>query len=149
MAVTEHDIAADVVGRRMTLDEFLALPEAEPALEYVDGRVTQKVAPQAQHVILRLSFTSRVNAFAEPKRLALALPELRTTYSGLSRVPDVAIYLWDRIPRLPNGRISNQLSDRPDIAVEIVSPEQTVSVWGPEAAEYPVRTQNFIEIWRR
>jgi hypothetical protein len=33
--------------------------------------------------------------------------------------------------------------------VEIVSPEQTVSTWGPEAAEYPVRTQNFIEIWRR
>jgi len=28
----------------MTLEEFLRLPEEEPALEYEEGRVTQKVA---------------------------------------------------------------------------------------------------------
>ena len=28
---------------RMTLEEFLALPEREPALEFEDGVVTQKV----------------------------------------------------------------------------------------------------------
>ena len=127
MAVTRHDIAADVVRRRMSLDEFLALPEAEPALEYAGGVVTQKVAPQAQHVRLQLNFAMCVNAFAEPRKLASAFPELRTTYAGLSRVPDVAIYLWGRIPRLPSGRISNRLSEPPDVAVEIVSPGQSVT----------------------
>jgi hypothetical protein len=37
MAVTGRNIdPADVVGRRMTLDEFLELPETKPALEYSD-----------------------------------------------------------------------------------------------------------------
>jgi Uma2 family endonuclease len=127
MAVTRHDIAADVVGRRMTLDEFLALPEAEPALELSDGVVTQKVAPQGQHVTLQDDFTQRVNAHARPRKLARAYPELRATYAGLSRVPDVAVYLWHRIPRLPNGRVANRFTEPPDIAVEIVSPDQTAT----------------------
>ena len=38
-----------VAGRRMTLEEFLALPEEEPALEYADGEVTQKVSPNCWH----------------------------------------------------------------------------------------------------
>ena len=127
MAVTPRDIGAEIVGQRMTLDEFLALPEETPALEYVDGVVTQKVAPQGQHVLLQLNFANRVNACTAPQKLALALPELRTTYAGLSRVPDVAIYLWSRIPRLPNGRIANVFTEPPDIAVEIVSPDQTAT----------------------
>ena len=127
MAVTPRDVGAEIVGRRMTLDEFLALPETKPAFEYVNGVVKQKVAPQGQHVLLQLNFANRVNAVTKPRKLALALPELRTTYAGLSRVPDVAIYLWDRIPRLPNGRIANRFTEPPDIAVEIVAPGQTAT----------------------
>jgi Uma2 family endonuclease len=127
MAVTRQDVAADVVGRRMTLDEFLALPETEPALEYAEGMVTQKVAPQGRHVFLQLNFTNEVNTFAQSRKLALALPELRTTYAGLSRVPDVAIYLWHRVPRLPNGQIADHFTEPPDVAVEIVSPGQGVT----------------------
>lgn len=124
MAVTPRDLPADVVGRHMTLDEFLALPETEPAFEYADGKVRQKVAPQGQHVTLQDDFTQRVNALAVPRKLARAYSELRTTYAGLSRVPDVAVYLWGRIPRLPNGRVANRFTEPPDIAVEIVSPDQ-------------------------
>ncbi len=128
MVVSRRDIeTADIVGRRMTLEQFLALPEAEPAFELVDGVVTQKVAPQGQHVLLQLDFATRVNSVTRSQKLALALPELRTTYAGLSRVPDVAIYRWDRIPRLPNGRIANRFTEPPDIAVEIVSPDQTAT----------------------
>ena len=126
MAVTPRDFAAEIVGQRMTLDEFLELPETNPALEFVDGMVTQKVAPQAQHVRLQLNFATRINAFTEPQKMASAFPELRATYAGLSRVPDVAVYLWNRIPRLPNGRIANRFTEPPDIAVEIVSPGQSV-----------------------
>jgi Uma2 family endonuclease len=127
MAITRADPTAEAIGRRMTLDEFLELPETQPACEYVDGVVTQKVAPQGQHVLLQLNFANRVNAVTAPRKLALALPELRTTYAGLSRVPDVAIYLWGRIPRQSNGRIANVFTEPPDIAVEIVSPDQTAT----------------------
>jgi Uma2 family endonuclease len=127
MAVTRADIAAEAVGRRMTLDEFLELPEAEPSLEYVGGVVRQKVAPQGQHATLQSEFVHRVNVVAKPAKLALALPELRTTFAGLSRVPDVAVYLWERIPRQPNGRVGNRFTEPPDIAIEIVSPDQTAT----------------------
>jgi Uma2 family endonuclease len=127
MAVTRDDIAADVVGQRMSLDEFLALPEEWPELEYADGMVTQKVAPQGQHVLLQAEFVEVVNTVTRPRKQALALPELRTTFAGLSRVPDVAIYLWGRIPRLANGRVANRFTEPPDIAVEIVSPDQTAT----------------------
>jgi Uma2 family endonuclease len=124
MAVTSEDVAAAAVGRRMSLDEFLALPETKPALEYDGGRVTQKVAPQGRHVLLQLKLANRINDFTEPQKLAMALPELRTTYAGLSRVPDVAVYLWGRIPLQASGRIADRFTEPPDIAVEIVSPDQ-------------------------
>jgi Uma2 family endonuclease len=127
MAVTPRDAEAGVVGQRMTLDELLALPETWPALEYAEGVVTQKVAPQAQHMRLQLSFASRVNEFAEPLELGSAFPELRTTYVRLSRVPDVAVYAWDRIALLPDGRLANQFDGPPDIAVEILSLGQSMT----------------------
>lgn len=127
MAVTPRDVGAEIVGQRMALDEFLKVPETKPALEYVNGVVTQKVAPQGQHSLIQSDLVQRVNVVAKPQKRALALPELRTTYAGLSRVPDVAVYLWDRIPRLPNGRIANRFTEPPDIAVEIVSPDQTAT----------------------
>ena len=33
----------------LSLEEFLALPEEEPSLEYVNGVITQKPVPKVQH----------------------------------------------------------------------------------------------------
>ena len=42
-----------VAGRKLTLEEFLALPEEKPALEFVAGAVRQKVSPETQHSLLQ------------------------------------------------------------------------------------------------
>jgi len=60
-----------------------------------------------------------------PGRVARALPELRATFSGASRVPDIAVYRFARIPRDARGRIANDFFEPPDIAIKIVSPEQS------------------------
>lgn len=112
---------------RLTLGDFLALPEVKPALEYFDGVVTQKVAPKAKHSRLQATVVSWVNRDAEPRRLATALPELRTTYSGASPVPDVAVYRWQRIPRDRRGEIADDVEIPPDVAVEIRSRGQTMA----------------------
>lgn len=117
MAITE---------RRMTLEEFLQLPEQEPPLEYWEGRVTQKVSPQGQHGILATDFAALINDYARPRRLARAIVELRATYNGGSLVPDIAVYRWDRVPLTPEGKVANVFRDPPDIAVEIISPGQTL-----------------------
>jgi len=61
--------------QHLTLDEFLALPADEPALELEpDGTVAQKVSPKGKHSWLQFTMCDRINRFAEPGRLARAFP---------------------------------------------------------------------------
>jgi Uma2 family endonuclease len=114
--------------RSMTLDEFLALPEEEPALEFEpDGTVTQKVSPKGRHSSLQGEFIKLIDAFGIPRRLARAFPELRTVFGGAAYVPDVAVYRWERIPPTAEGEVPDDFTEPPDIAVEIISPGQTVT----------------------
>jgi Uma2 family endonuclease len=114
-----------LTSRRLTLEEFLALPEESPALEYVDGKVTQKVSPKVYHGRTQGEFCSLVNAYGIPRRLAMAFTETRSTFGGLSLVPDVGIYRWASLPRRPDGKLQNDSRTPWDVAVEIVSPEQS------------------------
>ena len=111
-------------GKRLTLEEFLALPEEKPALEYVDGVVTQKVSPERDHSGLQSTIVYRINAHAYPSKVAFAFSELRTTHGGASLVPDVAVYTWARIPRERTPRGTVDVTTPPDIAIEIASPGQ-------------------------
>ena len=111
--------------RQISLEDFLRLPEEKPALEYFDGMVTQKVSPKTRHSRLQGVLVERINAFARPHRLAEAFPELRATFGGASTVPDVVVLRWDRIPYDDNGILVDDLFQPPDIAIEIVSPEQS------------------------
>jgi Uma2 family endonuclease len=122
--------------RRMTLEEFLALPEEKPALEFeADGTVTQKMSRKGRHSALQTYFLEVVNRFAIQRRLAIAFPELRTVFGGAAYVPDVSVYLWERVPRDASGRVADDFVEPPDIAIEVVSPGQRVnalvrrSVW--------------------
>jgi Uma2 family endonuclease len=111
----------------MTLEEFLRLRERKPALEYIDGEVTQKVAAKARHGALQLEVAMLINGFARPIRLARAFPETRATFAGRSYVPDIVIYRWDRIPTTAEGEVADDFLLPPDIAVEVSSPGQTVT----------------------
>lgn len=110
----------------LTLEQFLRLPERKPALEYEDGRVTQKVSPKLRHAALQIELAILIDQFARPRKLARAFPELRTTYANRSVVPDVAVYRWDRIPRTPAGELEDDALTPPDVAIEITSPGQSV-----------------------
>lgn len=114
------------ITKRVTLEQFLQLPEERPDLEYIDGMVTQKVSPTTSHNALQLDLALRFNAYAVPRRLARAFPEQRVTFAGAVRVPDVAVFTWDRIPTRPDGELEDDVRYPPEIAVEIFSPGQTV-----------------------
>ena len=113
--------------RRVTLEDFLTWPERKPALEYEDGRITQKVSPKGVHSSLQTDTAELFNAAGKPKKVARAYTELRTTFGGRSYVPDVSVYRWDRIPRTPAGEVADDFFDPPDIAIEILSPSQRVN----------------------
>jgi Uma2 family endonuclease len=111
----------------LTLEQFLALPEEKPSLEFVDGVVTRKVSPKARHSALQAELVERLNQTSRPGEVARAFPELRTTFAGASRVPDVAVYRWERIPRDARGELVDDVLEPPDVVIEIVSPGQAVN----------------------
>ena len=116
-----------VSEKPLSLEAFLQRPERKPALEYEDGAVRRKVSPKGKHSLLRFALCDRINQFAAGRKLALALPELRATFAGRSYVPDVSVYRWQRLPHNAAGQIADDFHQAPDIAIEIVSPRQSVT----------------------
>jgi Uma2 family endonuclease len=115
-----------IASRTMTLDEFLAQHELDPVLEYAQGVVTENPAPSLEHGILASLIGHQINIFAYPRKLALTVMEVRTTdrATGVSRVPDISVYVWDRIERDPAAQRHGSYVP-PDIAIEIASPGQS------------------------
>ena len=112
--------------RKLTLEQFLALPEAEPALEFHDGVVTQKMSPKGPHSKLQFVLARWFEELTEPSGHASAFTECRATFAGASCVPDVVVYRADRVPLDEHGDIAEDFYVAPDIAVEIWSPGQTI-----------------------
>jgi Uma2 family endonuclease len=109
----------------LSIQEFLKLPETKPASEYFKGQIYQKPIPQGEHSTLQSSLIIGINEIAKKTKLAYAFPELRCTFQGRSIVPDIAVFEWQRIPLLANGRIANKFEIPPDWIIEILSPEQS------------------------
>jgi Uma2 family endonuclease len=112
-------------GARMALEEYLALPEEKPYLEYVDGVVKQKVAPQFDHGSFQSDLVQRLNRRGRELQHGVAVTETRIVTPGWAPVPDVSYYRKERIT-LETRRRFGKIEIPPDIAVEIISPDQTV-----------------------
>ncbi|MEO6860856.1 MAG: Uma2 family endonuclease [Microcoleus sp.] len=113
------------VKLKIALEEFLKLPETEPASDLIDGEIIQKTMPQGEHSRLQGKFCAVINQIVETPKIAYAFPELRCTFGGASIVPDIAVFRWARIPIQSSGRIANRFDIHPDWSIEILSPEQS------------------------
>jgi Uma2 family endonuclease len=109
----------------LTLEAFLAMPETKPASEFIDGEIVQKPMPQGKHSAVQSEFVPIVNHKLKPTKIARAFSELRCTFGGRSIVPDVSVWIWDRIAVDESGDIANIFSIAPDWTIEILSPDQS------------------------
>ncbi|MDJ1178011.1 Uma2 family endonuclease [Roseofilum sp. BLCC_M91] len=112
----------------ISLKEFLASPETKPASEYFNGEVTQKPMPQGKHSRLQSRLAREIDLFAEDQKVALALTELRCTFAGRSIVPDIAVIRWQNLPKDEEGEIANRFERHPDWIIEILSPDQSMTL---------------------
>ncbi|MCT7973203.1 Uma2 family endonuclease [Laspinema olomoucense] len=110
-------------SKSLSLEEFLKLPETKPASEYIEGEIIQKPMPKGKHSSIQTEFAATVNATLRGPKIARAFSELRCSFAGQSIVPDVSVFVWERIPREENGEIANIFPSAPDWLVEILSPE--------------------------
>jgi Uma2 family endonuclease len=113
--------------KTITLNEFLLLPETEPANEYIDHKITQKLMPKGKHSFLQYEICNVVNQLTKAKKIAYAFPELRCTFDGSSIVPDIAVFQWQNIPFLAGGEIPDNFNLAPDWIIEILSPDQNAN----------------------
>jgi Uma2 family endonuclease len=117
-----------IVQTGLTLDEFLRLPEEKPALEYVDGVVTQKMAPSGPHGELQAELAFQIKLFLKRLPIARVYTELRNNrVRRSSLVPDLSVYMLDRIPTNPDGKVADEFWVPPDLAIEIASPGQSAN----------------------
>lgn len=112
---------------QLTLEDFLKVKETKPASEFINGKIHQKPMPQCQHSFIQGKLCETINRVTETNKIAYAFPELRCTFDNRSIVPDIAIIRWARIPLDDKGRISNRFLTYPDWAMEILSPEQSLT----------------------
>jgi Uma2 family endonuclease len=109
--------------KRMTLEEFLALPETEPPSELIDGEVLQKTMPTLLHSLVSgLLYVMLVNYLRLTKE-GIAAIELRHAQRDESRsyLPDIAVTL--RGPRSREEIERGPVERVPDIAIEVLSPD--------------------------
>jgi len=111
--------------KSLSLEDFLASPETEPESEYFDHEIIQKPMPKGKHSAIQTEFAATINAVLKPKRIARDFSELRCTFGGISIVPDISVFRWDRIVRDTNGEIANVFNISPDWMIEILSPDQS------------------------
>lgn len=124
-----------VTPKRMSLAEFLELPEVKPALELRHGMVSQKMAPSGPHSSIQGWFVSRIDWFAEPRELAQTFPGARLLLGEQTYVPDVVVYRWERVPSDERGELPRYFTTPPDLVIEILSPGQTETVLLERARE--------------
>jgi Uma2 family endonuclease len=109
----------------LTLEQFLSLPEAEPALEMgPNGEITQKVSPTTSHAAVQLELATRLQAHARGRRLGRAFTEQRVILGRIPRVPDVSFYAQERLPLDAAGSFVDHPTTPPDLVAEIYSPGQ-------------------------
>jgi Uma2 family endonuclease len=112
-------------AKALTLDDFLRLPETEPASEFIEGQIIQKPMPQGKHSVLQRELLFVIDQVVKPAKIARAFPELRCTFGGRSIIPDITVFLTSRIPREAGGEIANVFTIAPDWTIEILSPDQS------------------------
>jgi Uma2 family endonuclease len=81
----------------------IVLPTAKPALEWVNGRVLQKVSPQRSHALAQGRFFSALDAWAQSRGSGIVGTEWECRLAPLGEirgplVSDVAYMSYERIP---------------------------------------------------
>ena len=103
----------------MTPEQFLALPEVKPYLEYVHGMVLQKPVAKSVHAKLAARLALELGRYVRQHRGHVGV-EARTAVGPLPnyRLPDVTYWAA--------GRDSGDDS-LPTLAIEVRSPSQTMA----------------------
>lgn len=120
----------------LTLEEFWALPEGETAYELVDRKAIPKVSPKYFHSTLQGAFDRLIHSWCRGK--GRVCPEWAVVLKRNSKdwvpTPDVTYISYQRLSR--SWRRNEACPVPCDLAIEIISPDQTREELAQKAQDY-------------
>lgn len=130
-------MAVSITQMAITAEEFARLPEANGKQELVRGEVIVQMPPSEEHGDLQLELGARMRVYAKEHALGRVVTEVSFCLQAnpdTVRLPDVAFIRAERLP--PGGPRRESIPDAPDIAVEVISPGDTLMDLDEKVQEY-------------
>lgn len=121
---------------RLTLEEFLAMPELDVTYELVDGEAVPKMSPKRFHSALQKALLRIIDDWCQGK--GEVYPEwaiaLKRNGEDWVPAPDLTYISYERLP-------AEVMEDEacpvpPELAIEIISPGQTFGQLTEKATDY-------------
>lgn len=110
---------------KVTLEDFMRMPDTKPASEYACGEAVQKPMPDVPHSAIQMYLGVVLFQFLAQTGLGRVFSDLRCIFGPAGRervfVPDLTYVAREH---LPSGRF---LYAAPDLAIEILSPDQPMA----------------------
>jgi Uma2 family endonuclease len=124
------------IGTKLTLAEFLALPDGDVYYEFVDGQAVPKVSPKFFHSTLQFALCRVIRGWCKGR--GRVLPEWAILLKRLGKdwapVPDLTYISYERLPK--SWRRNEACPAIPELAIEIISPDQTMKEFEEKAKDY-------------
>jgi Uma2 family endonuclease len=120
----------------VSIDEFWRLPRRFPRVELVAGQIVEMIPPGTEHGLVVSRLDRILGPQIEERGLGMVLVETGYILGDkppFVRSPDVSIVLRNRIPE---PRPTKFFPGPPDVAVEVLSPEDRQSEVAAKVAEY-------------
>lgn len=123
-------------GTKLTLEEFLALPEGDVNYELVEGQAVPKVSPKYFHSTLQTALLLLIRAWCKGKgrvgaEWAILLKRQGKDWAPL---PDVTYISYERLPK--SWKRNEACPALPELVIEIISPDQTMKEFEDKAKDY-------------
>lgn len=109
---------------RLTLQEFLDLPDDDTALELIDGQAVPKVSPKFLHATIQDALLQLIRARCRGRGRVRAEWGVILKRGGVDwvPVPDLTYISYERLPR--EWRRNEACPVAPEFVVEVVSPDR-------------------------
>lgn len=121
---------------KLTLEEFLALPEGDVTYEFVDGYAVPKVSPKFFHSTLQIALGLLLRTWCKGK--GRVVPEwailLKRQGKDWAPVPDLTYISYERLPK--SWKRNEACPALPELVIEIISPDQKMQEFEDKARDY-------------
>ncbi|HZP82437.1 MAG TPA: Uma2 family endonuclease [Chthonomonadaceae bacterium] len=129
--------------KELTYEEYLRLPEIKRRYEILDGEMVMSPAPISDHQWILSELLLLLLEFVRSRKLGVVLPApvdiiIRKRPKLQTRQPDIVFLSTARTGVRGRKELKQmpQIEIAPDIAVEILSPEEERKTWPGKLADY-------------